>query len=260
VDRLVKEYGVGYIKMDYNINAGSGTIVGADSFGDGLLQHNRAYLAWLDSLFARYPDLVIENCGSGGMRMDYALLERHSIQSVTDQTDYRKHAAIAAASPTAVTPEQAAVWSYPLANRDREEVIFNMVNAMLTRVLLSGQLAEMSAELHLLVKQGIDCYKSIRQYIKRSVPFWPLGRLPGIEDSWLCLGLTCAERTYLAVWRMGTDSEACRLPIALLQNRQVTVRCAYPLESNCEWGWEPESGVLNVVFPGKYTARVFEIF
>ncbi|MCC2683922.1 MAG: hypothetical protein K0R75_821 [Paenibacillaceae bacterium] len=260
VDRLVKEYGVGYIKMDYNINAGSGTIVGADSFGDGLLQHNRAYLAWLDSLFARYPGLVIENCGSGGMRMDYAMLEKHSIQSVTDQTDYRKHAAIAAASPTAVTPEQAAVWAYPLANGDREEVIFNMVNAMLLRILLSGQLADMSSELRLLVKQGIDCYKSLRQDIKRGVPFWPLGRLPGIEDDWLCLGLSCAERTYLSVWRMDTDSAACRLPIAHLQNRQVSVRCAYPLEPNCEWGWELESGVLNVAFPCKYTARVFEMF
>jgi alpha-galactosidase len=37
--------------MDYNINAGIGTETGAGSFGDGLLQYNRAYLAWLDILF-----------------------------------------------------------------------------------------------------------------------------------------------------------------------------------------------------------------
>jgi alpha-galactosidase len=60
--------------MDYNINAGSGTELKADSFGDGLLAHNRAYLAWLDHIFSEYPELVIENCSSGGMRMDYALL------------------------------------------------------------------------------------------------------------------------------------------------------------------------------------------
>src|SRR5579883_2188600 len=69
VDRLVQQYGIGYIKIDYNINAGVGTEIAADSPGDGLLQHNRAYLAWLDSVFARYPDLIIENCSSGGMRM-----------------------------------------------------------------------------------------------------------------------------------------------------------------------------------------------
>ena len=37
IDRIVQEYGVGYIKMDYNINAGVGTEFEADSFGDGLL-------------------------------------------------------------------------------------------------------------------------------------------------------------------------------------------------------------------------------
>ena len=55
VKRLVEEYGAGYIKMDYNINAGLGTETNADSAGDGLLQHNRAYLDWLDATFARYP-------------------------------------------------------------------------------------------------------------------------------------------------------------------------------------------------------------
>ncbi|MGV2794640.1 alpha-galactosidase, partial [Clostridium perfringens] len=127
IRRLVEDYGVGYIKMDYNINAGIGTEAGADSVGDGLLQHNRAYLEWLDGIFARYPDLVIENCSSGGMRMDYAMLSRHSIQSTSDQEDYVNYAAIAAASPSALTPEQSAIWSYPLREGDDEEVVFNMV-------------------------------------------------------------------------------------------------------------------------------------
>lgn len=73
ISRLVEEYGISYIKMDYNINAGIGTEYAADSPGDGLLQHNRAYLSWLKNIMARYPQLVIENCGSGGLRMDYAL-------------------------------------------------------------------------------------------------------------------------------------------------------------------------------------------
>ena len=42
IDRLVTEYGVGYIKMDYNIEPGIGTELNTDSFGDGLLGHNQA--------------------------------------------------------------------------------------------------------------------------------------------------------------------------------------------------------------------------
>lgn len=57
IGRLVEEYGVGYIKMDYNIDCGVGTDRDTDSAGAGLLEHNRAYLAWLDRVFETYPDL-----------------------------------------------------------------------------------------------------------------------------------------------------------------------------------------------------------
>src|SRR5665647_3059100 len=40
VDRLVERYGVGYFKLDYNINPGAGTDWAADSVGDGLLGLN----------------------------------------------------------------------------------------------------------------------------------------------------------------------------------------------------------------------------
>ncbi|MCL4402828.1 MAG: alpha-galactosidase, partial [Acidobacteria bacterium] len=89
IDRLVRQYGAGYIKMDYNVTAGEGTDYHADSAGQGMLEHQRAYLRWLDAVYQRYPDLVIENCGSGGGRMDYAMLSRHQLQSSSDQMDYR---------------------------------------------------------------------------------------------------------------------------------------------------------------------------
>ena len=154
IRRLVEEYGVGYIKMDYNIEPGIGTELNADSFGDGLLGHQRAYLEWLDEIFAAYPDLIIENCSSGGLRIDYAMLSRHSLQSTSDQEDYRRYATIAANAPTGVTPEQAAVWSYPMEPESREEIIFNMVNALLLRVHQSGHLARMSGSGRALVRGG----------------------------------------------------------------------------------------------------------
>ncbi|MCG3148957.1 MAG: hypothetical protein PCFJNLEI_02409 [Verrucomicrobiae bacterium] len=253
IDRLVREYGVGYIKMDYNIDAGPGTDRQADSLGDGLLQHNRAYLAWLDSTFARYPDLVIENCGSGGMRMDYALLSRHSIQSSSDQMDYRKNAVIAAACPTAVTPEQCAVWSYPLKVGDREEVIFNMVNALLLRIHQSGHLAELTPDRRALVKEALDCYKRIRADTPVSLPFWPLG-LPRFSDPWLALGLRSAAKSYLAVWRLADSSPTCALPLPMAP---MKVTLLYPAGGDCDWNLAGQT--LTVTLPQFNTARLFEI-
>lgn len=259
IRRLVEDYGVGYIKMDYNINAGIGTETKADSFGDGLLQHNRAYLAWLDSIFARYPELVIENCSSGGMRMDYAMLSRHSIQSTSDQEDYVKYAAIAAGSPAALTPEQSAVWSYPLREGDDEEVIFNMVNALLLRVHQSGHLAELSPRRRELVKEALDYYKSIRADIPQALPVWPIG-LPKQQDDWVSFGLRHGGKLYLAVWRIAGGGEELQLPLEGWQGRELSVRCAYPAEPRgTEAEWSKADGMLRVRLPESKTARLFEL-
>jgi alpha-galactosidase len=55
IERVVNDYGVGYVKMDYNVDSLQGTEIDADSFGQGLLEHNRAHLAWLDGVLSRYP-------------------------------------------------------------------------------------------------------------------------------------------------------------------------------------------------------------
>ncbi|CAM5685521.1 hypothetical protein SAFG77S_10058 [Streptomyces afghaniensis] len=107
VDRLVGEWGVGYLKLDHNIDPGSGTSAHpGEAPGAGLLGHNRAHLDWLDGFLDRYPHLVVENCSSGGMRWDHALLSRMQLQSTSDQQNLHLYAPIAASAPTAVTPDR----------------------------------------------------------------------------------------------------------------------------------------------------------
>jgi alpha-galactosidase len=253
IDRLVNQYGVGYIKMDYNINAGVGTELNAANAADGLLLHTRAYLAWLDAALKRHPSLVIENCGSGGMRMEYSLLSRLSIQSVTDQTDYRKMAAIACNCPTAVTPEQAAIWSYPLPEGDEEETIFNMVNAMLLRVHQSGFLPQLSPARQALVAEGLTSHLSICYQVKDGLPFWPLG-LGSFTAPWLSLGMDCRNTLYVAVWHVSGSDNQITLP---LPGRKVrAARCLYPAGRSVPMEWTEDS--LTVTLE-PLTARVFAL-
>ena len=258
IDRLVSKYGVGYIKMDYNIEPGIGTEQNADCAGDGLLGHEQAYLSWLDSIFTKYPDLIIENCSSGGLRMDYAMLSRYSIQSTSDQDDYRLYASLAANAPTALAPEQAAIWSYPLTDGDKEEVVFNMVNAMLLRVHQSGHLAKLTPERSALVKEGLDYYKKIRDDIKEAVPFWPLG-LSRYSDPWVCLGLKTKKKTYIAVWRRKSERNTCQIPIKHLVGEDVNLKVGYPSYKGCEYRWNKADGVLSVKMEEEYSARLFEV-
>ncbi len=269
IDRVVNEYGVGYIKMDYNIEPGIGTELYADSVGQGMLEHEKAYLSWLDDVFLRYPNLVIENCGSGGLRIDYALLSRYSIQSTSDQEDYRNYATIAANAAAGVTPEQAAVWSYPMKQGDKEEVIYNMVNAMLLRIHQSGHLAELPQERIELVKEGIACYKNIRGDIKNALPWWPLN-LADNEDVWLCGGLKLDGKAYLAVWKREMEGKSNKrglpatdhvlsVPLSGLDfvENGFDVSCIYPTNEPVQF--EVVGETLKVQFDKPVMARLFMI-
>lgn len=250
LDRVVREYGVGYIKMDYNVEAGVGTEVDADSFGDGLLQHNRAYLSWLDEIRQKYPSLIWENCSSGGMRMDYALLTRSHLQSVSDQTKYVHNAPIAAGAPSAVLPEQAAIWSYPLADADADATAFNMINTLLQRIHLSGKITELSAEAFDVMKEGIAVYKSYRDLIPTGHPVWPLG-MPTQHSPWIAMGLRCADRTLLAVWRLRGENDTVLVPVP------GTARVIYPTGGDARL--IATDGGLMLTLPRPLTAVLLEI-
>ena len=256
IKRLVEQYGVGYIKMDYNITTGIGTDRNADSVGDGLLKHNRAYLDWLDAIFAKYPDLVIENCGSGGMRHDYAMLQRHSIQSMTDQTDYVRNGNIAAVGASVVAPEQCAIWSYPLQDGDDEEVIFNMINAMLLRIHQSGYLNKVKGHRLELVAEGIRAYKAYRHQIPVGLPIWPEG-LSQLDDDWYSYGFKDGRDIYLGVWRgVGASNDHS---VSLQKYGQIkNVAQVYP-EQDTVTSHDVVDGRLNVHYAHEKMARLFHI-
>ena len=252
IDRLVRDYGVSYIKNDYNIDSGPGTDVTADSTGAGLLEHTRAFVKWLDEVLERYPDLVFENCSSGGMRMTNKLLKRLCLQSVTDQTDYVKMAPIACNCATALPPEQAAVWSYPLAEGDAEETIFNMVNALLLRLHQSGHLAELSEERPRYVAEGVRFHHRIAPVIKEGLPFWPCG-LADFASPYCCFGLESEDEAYLALWNI-SEKEPLRIPL----KGYTDASQVYPGDRPCRFHFDEKEGLLEASLRPR-TARIFHL-
>lgn len=175
VDRLIEDFGIEYFKFDYNIDGGAGTEIESDSFGDGLMRHQVSYLNWIDGIYKRHPNLIIENCASGGMRMDYKTLSHFSMQSTSDANDYKPTAKIAAMLGSAVLPRQAQVWVLPMRNHTDNEIAFNMVSAMFKRPVISGETHLLDRKQFEILKQGIDFYKSTRDEISDLIPFYPLG-------------------------------------------------------------------------------------
>ncbi len=206
VDRLIREYGVGYFKLDYNIEGGAGTEVDADSFGDGLMMHNQAYLDWIDGIYKRYPNLILEACSSGGMRMDHKTLEHSSLCSLTDAGAYEPLTPIAQSSQFAVVPEQAAVWCVPRLEDSADEVAMNMVNAMFKRIHLSGKTPWIKDERFDIIKEGVEFYKSTRHLIPTMLPFYPCG-FADFYATAAVVGYKNDERTYISVVNLGDADE-----------------------------------------------------
>jgi alpha-galactosidase len=249
VDRLVEDLGVGYFKFDYNINPGPGTDVGGASAGAGLLGHNRAQLDWLDALLDRHPNLLIENCASGAMRSDFALLSRLALQSTSDQQDVARYVPIAIAAPMLMLPEQAGSWAYPSASMGREETIASLSLGLLGRLYLSGYLPQLSQDQRALVREAVAMHRELRSPIRSLVPRWPLG-LPGWDDAWAAFALAGPEVTLLSVYHRGSGPAEAAVPLPWLVDVPTEMEPVFPSEvSDWTLAWNPTTAVLNARAP-----------
>lgn len=257
VERLIADLGLGYLKFDYNMDVTQGTDVDADSPGDGQLRHQRVLLEWVRSLMDRHPGLVIESCASGGQRMDAATLAVHPVQSTSDNQDPLFTAAIAAAAPTAVTPEQGAVWAYPDPSWSDERIAFSLANTLLGRVHLGGRLDLLSRPQMELVRAGLAAYRETRERLPVAVPFWPLG-LPGWHDPIVALGMRDDTGELLTVWRR-SGPRTVRVPLTGHAGRELDVEIVFPKELPTTLAWEAAAGELVIELPDEPAARTFRL-
>ncbi len=265
---MAEELGAEYIKMDYNQDCGVGTEIDATTFGEGLESAARAYLDWVDSLHERFPQVLFETCSSGGMRMDYSTLSHFSLVSTSDQIDYKKYPYIAGNILSAVIPEQAAVWSYPVqskhngfectkewveANISHEQVIQNMVNSFLGRLHLASHLELLNEEKLNLVKEGIAYHKTLVDVKKVALPYMPVG-FTGYGKTLVASGLLTDKKLYLAVWHLGGEREV-QIPLPDITPKSVKV--VYPQSNRLQYAMS--GNVLSLSFTEEYQARMLEI-
>ena len=261
MDELMRLYNLDYLKIDYNVDSGPGTDFDSDSVGDGLLKHNRAYIKWLNEVMDKYPHLTIENCGSGGCRMDYEMLKYCPIQSTSDQTNYRKYPYLSCNVLTACTPEQAAVWAYPLNDYEKimptdEVVVMNVCNSMLGRIHLASFINKLPANQLDLIREGVRYYKSLVDFKKNALPIYPKGT-SHFFDKEVVGGLINGERIILGVWN--TSNKPRTVSVDLSKYHVVDVKVGYPLSLSADYSFDKSTKKLTVSFKENYGGRIFEL-
>ena len=161
VDRLVSEYGVGYIKNDYNINCGKGSNQYCGSCGDGLLKHNRGFVSWLEGVYRRHPHLVIENCASGGFRLEPGMFSLSSMSSFSDAHELETIPVIAASLHRLMPARQMQIWAVMRSEASLRHIGYLLSAAMLGRLCLSGDILKLSAEQFDLVAEATRFYRQL---------------------------------------------------------------------------------------------------
>ena len=162
---LLKENGFGYLKVDYNENMGAG-VDGDESYGEGLRQSVLRSQDYFRHLSEEIPDLVIENCASGGHRLEPSMMELVSQASFSDAHECVTIPLIAANLHRLIRPEQSQIWAVLREKDDPDRILYTLTAAFLGRLCLSGEVFDLSEKQWELACSGIRFYQKIRHIIK----------------------------------------------------------------------------------------------
>ena len=260
IGRLVG-MGFGYFKFDFNSDYFPGCDNAEGSPVHGGLLHARAYAAWLRDLRRRYPDILIENCASGGMRMDYGILPYANLTSISDQGDIGCLANLFYSVSRVVHPLQMGNWSLLYPQQTEAQMGLSLMNSMLGRMTLGGDITRLKPGQMKLVQRATALYKSYRNRLAYNPRVYHLTPdLPQYtNEGMLALEISCREgrHLFLAVWRLNTAETGLTLRL-----RETDRKAAYRVREfpagtqSTVPGGELQDG-FRVVLPGENSARFF---
>lgn len=92
LDQLIRGYRCDWIKLDFNLDPGAGcnrTDHGHGG-GDGLYEHYCGYYRVLSRIREKHPEVILENCSSGGLRTDLGMMRQTHTTFLSDP-DWPEH-------------------------------------------------------------------------------------------------------------------------------------------------------------------------
>jgi len=173
---FLKENGFGYIKVDYNETIGIG-VDGAESSGEGLRQHIAGMQRFFARMRAEIPDLVIENCASGGSRLEPSMMGLVSMASFSDVHEGAEIPIVAANLQRLILPRQSQIWAVLHQSDSLQRLAYSLAAGFLGRLCLSGEIERLDAERWALVEEAVRFYDQVSGVIKdgKSRLFQPIG-------------------------------------------------------------------------------------
>ena len=161
----LKKYGFGYMKIDYNETIGIGCD-GAESPGEGLRKNMEASVSFFEKIKEEVPGIVLENCASGGHRLEPKMMSVMSMASFSDAHECEEIPIIAANLHRVIHPTQSQIWAVIRQDDSLKRIAYSISNTFLGRMCISGDVTQLAPEKWNLIEQGISFYGKIKDIIK----------------------------------------------------------------------------------------------
>ncbi len=165
---LLVRYGFDYVKIDYNDSIGIGCDH-PDGLGEGLRQNQLAAKDFLASITEALPGIVLENCSSGGHRLEPSFLGISQLSSFSDAHEVREIPIIAANLHRAMLPRQSLIWAVLRKGDSPKRLAWSLCATLLGVMCLSGDVYDLSEAQWSLVDEGIRFYRMVSPVIQDGV-------------------------------------------------------------------------------------------
>lgn len=196
----LNKYGFGYMKSDYNETIGLGCD-GAESLGEGLRQNMEASSAFIEKIKREVPGIVLENCASGGHRLEPSLMAQMSMASFSDAHECPEIPLVAANLHRVIHPVQSQIWAVIRQEDSLKRIAYSIAATFLGRMCISGDVTHLNADQWNVIDRGMAFYRSIVPMIKvgQSYRYGEKVKSARHPEGWQ------------ALLRMGKDGKACMI-------------------------------------------------
>jgi alpha-galactosidase len=245
--RLIEENNLDWIKLDFNLDPGAGcnrTDHGHGE-GDGLYEHYLGYYKLLERVRKEYPEVTLESCSSGGLRIDLGLL-RHTDMTYLSDPDWPVHnLQLFWGASTMLAPDSILHWSFgdwvhktppPQQtfnprdpNLKQHQLDYYTRTSMLNVFGISQKLPELPAWVKERLTFHTGVYKNhVRRFV-READVYRLTTQPKREGSgerWCAFQYSLPDHSehLLFVFRLpGSQEEKAIVPLNLQPNRTYQV-------------------------------------
>ena len=165
---LLARCGFSYIKVDYNDTIGIGCD-DPDSLGEGLRQNMQGTQRFFRRMREMLPELVIENCSSGGHRLEPSFMALSDMASFSDAHECAEIPIIAAMLHRVILPAQSQIWAVLRQDDSLRRINYSLINGLLGVLCVSGDVTHLTKEQWNKVDEGIEFYREVRHVIRDGV-------------------------------------------------------------------------------------------